>query len=160
MNNKNKIAAFTLMDVLTGMVITSVIIAMVFYLFSSLNEQVYHYGNTRSDLNHFIVMKQDLKYQFDLAEDVIAVPDGVVLSGGNGEIEYFKEGNLLIRETKGLTDTLLFTITEFKTTLLSDNKSVETATVKTEIGEQELSVTFYKDRGLAGVINQTLLHEF
>ncbi len=87
MNKPNKIAAFTMVDILTGMIITSIIISMVFFLFTSVNKQVYTYGQVRNDLNAFLLMKSDLKRQFEKNEnEIIGIPGGISIIGSSLEL--------------------------------------------------------------------------
>lgn len=165
MNKGNKIGAFTLVDILTGMVITSIIISMVFYLFTALNKQVADYGSTRNQLNGFLLLKTDLMRQFDQSGGMVATPKGFDLTSGNSSISYMREGNLLLRKTPYLTDTLTQNLEELTLYLTQDKDGNETDNVKAlttavNLNGQVIKSHFYKDFGLIQSINQALLHEY
>lgn len=165
-SNKGKIAAFTMVDVLTGMIITSIIMSMVFYLFTALNKQVADYGQVRTDLNGYLLLRSDLERQFDSNDKTITgVPGGILLRSKEQELTYLKEGDYLLRLTPTSEDTLSKNITDFKVSFFKDKFGKSTDLVKEielkiSMNEQELTCELHKEAGLAEFINQQLLHEF
>lgn len=164
--NKRKIPAFTLVDILTGMVVTSIVIAMVFYVFTALNKQVYDYGETRNQINGFLLLKTDLKRQFERADaTVTGTPGGFVVEGGSDEIHYLKEGKVLLRKLKEVTDTLTENLEDWTVNFMADKNGNMTENVRSveceiAIGNKHLSCLFIKDYGRIGGINQSLLNEY
>lgn len=165
MNKGNKIAAFTMVDILTGMVITSIIISMVFYLFTALNKQVADYGSTRNQLNGFLLLKTDLMRQFDQSGGIMAQPNGFDLVSGSTAISYFQDGNLLLRKTPYVTDTLSQNLEELTVYLTQDKdgnftNNVKALTTAVNLNGQVIKSHFYKDFGIIRSINQALLNEY
>ena len=166
MNKQNKIAAFTMVDILTGMVITSIIISMVFYLFSALNKQMFDYGKTRNELNTFLLLRTDLKRQFNAANNnLIGIPNGISLDTEIGNFTYLKEGDLLLRKSEFTVDTLSKNLQEFEV-LFTKNKNgnptqnVRAVNLTLTVNQQLLSCHFYKNYGSVEQINKVLLNEF
>ncbi len=166
MNRPNKIAAFTMVDILTGMIITSIIISMVFYLFTSVNKQVYTYGQVRNDLNAFLLMKSDLKRQFEKNEnEIVGIPGGISIIGSSIDLNYIKEGNFLIRTEKNSRDTLTTTLTQFEPVFVKNQfgnptEKISALNVSIQMDEQNLSCYLVREYGPIETINNSLLHEF
>ncbi|NOQ74881.1 MAG: hypothetical protein GQ574_22900 [Crocinitomix sp.] len=166
MNKPSKIAAFTMVDIMTGMIITSIIISMVFYLFTSINKQVSTYGNVRNELNEFLLLKSDLKRQFEKSEHkIIGIPGGISILGPSFKLNYIKEGDLLIRTEKNGTDTLTHHLNEFEPVFVINQLGVSTEkisalNVSVQMDNQELSCHLFREYGPIDAINRSLLHEF
>ncbi len=165
-NQARKIPSFTMVDVLSGMVITSIIVSMVFYLFTALNKQVAVYGQVRNDLNSFMLMRVDFKRQFELTDkEITGVPFGVSMTGDSDNLTYVKEDNYLLRITNEITDTLSSSLEEFNVEFIHDKNGEPTNKVKgvniiVKLDNQNLGCHVYKDYGLIEQINQDLLNEF
>lgn len=166
MNSGSKIAAFTLVDVLTGMIITSIIIAMVFYIFTALNKQVFDYGNTRNQINAFLLLKSDLRQKFESKDAVVfGVPGGLEVVQENGSITYLKEGTILLRKSEYSMDTLTTFLNGMDMTFTKDSEgnlteNIQDLQLDLAFGTQELTCRFHKDYGHVGAINQKLLHVY
>ena len=84
-----RLKAFTLADVLSGMVIMSIVVAMVFGVFNMVNRQTHDFQNLRVELNDFVLMQADLNRQIDACEKIYEIPSGFVLDKDGNEIRYF-----------------------------------------------------------------------
>ena len=166
MNKLQKIAAFTMVDILTGMIITSIIISMVFYLFTSVNKQISTYGHVRNDLNAFLLLKSDLKRQFEKNENqILGIPGGISIEGPLVQLDYIKEGNLLIRTEKNSTDTLTHQLIQFDPVFVNDKfgnptQNISQLNVIVQLEDQSLGCHLFRDYGPVTAINNRLLHEF
>ncbi|MFT5819680.1 MAG: hypothetical protein ACI8ZM_000905 [Crocinitomix sp.] len=166
MNKPRKIAAFTMIDIMTGMIITSIIISMVFYLFTSINKQVSTYSHVRNDLNEFLLMKSDLKRQFEKNEhEIIGIPGGISIIGPSFKLNYVKEGGLLIRTEKNSTDTLTHNLNQFEPVFVKNNlgnstEKISALHVSILMEDQELWCHLVREYGPIEAINRSLLHEF
>jgi len=164
--NVQKIAAFTMMDILTGMVVTSIIVGMVFYVFSSLNQQVANYGNTRNEINAYLLMRNDLIRQFDNPETIIyGVPNGIEVVQGEQEITYTQNNSLLIREINRVVDTVCNSIEALHVNFVKDEDGEPTVLVKglvldMGIGGQEITCRFNRHYSQVDNMNQKLVYEF
>lgn len=163
MSRKTNIPAFTMMDILTGMVIMSIVIAMVFYLFTATNKQSYDYQKVRLELNDFMLMKADLKRQIDLADRIEAIPNGFNLFYQEGDfLEYKKDDQLLLRKTGMQWDTLSKHLSQLDVIKAEENiPGVELITgvdITIDLRGQKLSCHLYKDYGIREKINYELLN--
>lgn len=160
------IAAFTMMDILTGMVIMSIVIAMVFYLMTATNNQAFNYQKIRIELNDYMLLKADLKRRADLANRIEAVPNGFKLVSENDEITYLKSNSFLLRQTENSQDTLYRNLEKIELSPV-DSEGIEIAnplisgvSLTLKFDQQILSCYLYKDYGLTEPINQSLKREF
>lgn len=155
-----------MVDILTGMIITSIVISMVFYLFMSINKQVSTYGHVRNDLNEFLLMKSDLKRQFEKNENQITgIPRGISIDGPEIELKYIKEGKYLIRTERNSTDTLTENLKQFDPVFTKNKQGNPTENIKALnvsilMEDQELSCHLIREYGPIEAINNSLLHEF
>ena len=160
MQNKNHISAFTMMDILTGMVVMSIVISMVFYLLTASNKQAIDYRKVRIELNDFMLMKSDLKLQVDRAESIEAVPHGFRLIREDQLLEYIQVDQFLIRKSNMTTDTLNKHLASLKLTLKEDEQSIipliTGIDLIVDLRGQKLNCHIYKDYGIREKINREL----
>jgi len=166
MRNNGYIPAFTMMDILTGMVVMSIVIVMVFYLMSATNQQAFGYQKIRLELNNYLLLKADLKRQVEAADRMVDSPDGFRLIAPDSEIRYRQQDTYLLRQTAHSLDTLSNELLLLKKILCD---SVQTSNQPGLLSGVELHLAFetqvltcflYKDYGLTEPMNQKLLREF
>jgi len=172
MFNKQRIPAFTMMDVLTGMVVMSIVVVMVFYLMSATTQQAFGYQKIRLELNNYLLLKADLKRQTELADRMEELPNGFKLVSDNSEITYLQQDRLLLRKTAFSLDTLSHELLELKKipidTLLETNLPKVLSGVELKLSfdsdnfnqGQVLKCYLYKSYGLTEPVNQQLIREF
>lgn len=164
MNKMNKIPAFTMVDILTGMVITSLIMGMVFYLFTALNKQIRDYGEVRHEINSFLLLKGDLGRKFESSEYVIeAVPQGFMMSSSIDEVLFIQENEYLIRHSNLTRDTVCHQLVELEVEQypkldVDSPELVRSVTVKIRIQDEELSTYFVRGADQVERINQALIN--
>lgn len=158
------------MDVLTGMVVMSIVVAMVFYLLSATTGQAIGFQHVRSELNRYQLMQADLAREIDQAQRIEKIPGGFHLSSTKKSVDYVQSQSALLRIQKNQPgvhiDTLISSIESMHlvthplqrdTTL---TQLVTEITIRLKIGEQPLNCYYYKAYGIAESLNQTLIHEF
>jgi len=160
----SKLPSFTLMDLMTGMVITSIIVAMVFYLLTGINKQSYTYASVRHELTEYMLLNSDLEREVDNCKTIQEIPFGFVLTSTEKEITYKKSDQYLLRTTELSTDTLHHHLksigfTYEETNPIAEQKLIIAITIKVDIKDQELKSYFFKDYGIAEPINFALLNE-
>ena len=62
---KVRIKAFTMADMLGGMVISSIIIGMIFFLLIGVNKQFYEYRKMKSQVLNFLLFKSKIEIETD-----------------------------------------------------------------------------------------------
>ena len=168
MQTRKKISAFTMMDILTGMVVMSIVVAMVFYLMSATNQQAFTYQKIRIQLNDYLLMKSDLKRQTELADRIEEIPNGFRLISDSKKISYTKSDIHFIRQSENSVDTLYHNISELNLIPVEQvvgqpprlNPLITGVSLKLKFEEQILSCYLYKDYGLKDVMNEQLYREF
>lgn len=155
-----------MVDILSGMVITSIIISMVFYLFVSINKQVAEYGQIHTQLNSFLLLKTDLQRQFNQENTKVnGIPQGIVCNTIDQKITYQQEGNLLLRKVAKTTDTMVHDLKEMKVEFVKDQKGnltneVSELGLKMGIGDRELGVHIYRSSSPIIEMNELMKNEF
>jgi hypothetical protein len=167
MRRKNHIAAFTMMDILTGMVVMSIVVSMVFYLMSATTQQATGYQQIRIELNDYLLLRADLNRKANSAERMEDLPNGFRLSSSSETVNYLMQENFLIRKSENSLDTLSDQLAEIKKTALDSlsqisfsNPLLSSVEIKLKLGEQYLFCHLEKDYGITEPINQKLIREF
>ena len=57
-NNTYYIPGFTVTELIVTMAILGVIVSMVYYIFSSFNQQFYHYKNQQESVTHALLFQE------------------------------------------------------------------------------------------------------
>lgn len=161
---KTYLPSFTMMDVLTGMVIMSLVVVMVFYLLSATMGQAVNYQGVRFDLNEYLLLKGDLKRSAEKGFKLEPLPAGFRISGFDTYTDYVQSDQFLLRKTEFSLDTLSHHLVSVKSFPLDENPEGETllsgVEVVIKVGEQPLKCYLYKEYGLAEPLNQKLIREY
>ena len=160
-DKKGHIKAFTLMDMLAGMVIMTIVITMVFGVLNSVNKQTIDFQKLRVELNDFMLMESDINRELDESKAIFEIPNGFVLEQEEGELKYSLNGTNLLRESPISVDTLHRQVKSLKFNFAAnaaDGKYIQGIEIKTSLRNQELTAHFFKSRDNRNSINQELLH--
>ena len=155
--------AYTLVDVLAGMVIMSIVVGMVFGIFNMVNRQTQDFQKLRIELNEFVLMQSDLQRQIDACENIYQVPSGFVLESQNTELKYFLSEGTLLRQTENGRSTLHPAATkievEFEEEPKAEQSLITGVEITTKLRDTELNAHFSKEYSNADKINYLLLNE-
>lgn len=162
-NGSKKIAAFTVMDLLTGMVIMSIIIAIVFYLIGNTNQQVFRYAHSRSDVIAFSLLKENLNQTVEGADRIVGWPNGFKVVSGSKGVAFFQDGNLLMSKEEGRIDTVFENIESIRTFILKTKggeEKINKILINLFIGNKKLKLYIYKSYGSQAIVNFQMLDEY
>mgnify|MGYP007077400963 CR=1 FL=1 len=157
-----RLPAFTLVDILAGMVIMSIVVGMVFGVFNMVNRQTHDFQNLRIELNEFVLMQADLQRQIDACENIYQVPSGFVLELQDDELKYFISENALIRQSEDSRVMLHPSVTKIDFEFeegASDQPLITAIEIETKLREMSLTANFSKDYSNVDKINHLLLNE-
>lgn len=158
-----KIAAFTIMDLMTGMVITSIVVGMVFYSFAGLNKQITSYTLTRAEITVYRLMKLDLERQFDQPDNtILSLPNGFSIENDSSKIDYVVEGTMLMRQNGFMTDTLSHELLDWKVVNYTNRKDevtpyVASVEIQFLLANQETTCLFSRKKNQTDDFNKQLI---
>ena len=152
-----RLPSYTIMDVLMGMVVTSIVISIVFFLLTSVNKQNHEFQKTRLELNDYLILNNLLKRELDLTAEVTEIPNGLVFKNGLDEIHYQLKENQLIRADENSEKVVYPNCTDLKISGKTEYDLITAFDLKVKIQERELTCHFHKDYGKADIINNELL---
>lgn len=158
-----KIAAFTIMDLLTGMVIMSIIIAIVFYLIGNTNQQVFQYARSRSNVIAFSLLKENLNRVVEDSDKIIEWPNGFKTVSEKSEVIFFQEGDFLMSKDERGIDTVFENIENIETFTLKTNRQerkINKILINLFIGNKKLKLYIYKSYGSQAIVNFQMLDEY
>ena len=102
--NNRHIASFTIMNVLIGMVISSLLVGFVYTVYTNLSQMSGQYSATQLVINDYKIAKADINRNMETASTVTATPHGFVIADEGGNlVDYYLDGNQLIKKTNKLT---------------------------------------------------------
>jgi len=153
------ISAFTLVDVMSGMVIISIVMSMTFFLMSSVNKQTHDFQQLKLKVNQLVLIQNDLKRQIELSEQLTEIPHGFEVQLDQQELTYVQEGELLIRRMNLEVDTLHENMISLQTkTCNTQTNQVNEVSLNLDLDGFELNLRFMKEYGAAHTINNMLLN--
>lgn len=147
---------------MTGMVVMSLIVGMVFYLFTAANKQLFDYTKSRNELNQFLTFEHQLKWDFNRANEVVRTPTGFKIQLNEESINYYLIDNLIIRNQKHSNDTLSTDLHEIEFQFVQQKERntevIDGVLIKTGILDKEMEFQLNSSVDPAQKINTTLLH--
>ncbi len=145
---RSSVKAFTVLEMLINMVIMSIIVTMVYYLYTSFSQQVYSYQNATDEGRVLQSWYGQLKKDCYLANKIIETPDGVLEFHfyDNHMVHYKYENQRLLRLQA--TDTLdmkaLKLDTETFEHVLTNEQLVYKIAVATELFGETIDIAVAK----------------
>jgi hypothetical protein len=158
-----KVPAFTMIDMITGMVIMSIIISLVFYIFSNFNSQVQSYTHSRSDIIALNLLKVELENKMSSAEKVIERPGGFAILDGKSEVNYTlidQSLHRIIHLNEDIIYDQINTIEISKNqTIPNQEERVSKISIDLSLGAKTLKLYFIKNDSHQEKINHSILNE-
>jgi prepilin-type N-terminal cleavage/methylation domain-containing protein len=144
----NKVKAYTLMEMIVVMLISSIIVSMSYTVFSKmivLNKRV---GEIYKKNYSVILFNRLLVTDFLCSEQVIKAPDGFSCQYKDHTV-FYELNDQLIRKQYSLSDTLLsMASTTIAYEYVDSNKTiVKGIVISGEYDQESLNMTFYKEYG-------------
>lgn len=161
--NKKHIPAFTLMNVMTGIVISGILVGSVYYIYTNIFQNNHTYESIRFQLNDFLIAKADINRNIEKSKDVFLYPNGFsILNSENEQTLYLLEEKNLIKKTKNYQKVLFSNVKEIKFNQdvafeEIDSDVISSIYITFLIEKQEISVYIYKLFDTRNKVNQILL---
>lgn len=153
----NNIKAFTILEIVISLAIMSIIVAMVYVIYSLLSKQLYEYKSETELVNNYSQLDVALKRDIYSSKKLSYIDGELHLSNDSKTIRYKESNNKLIRKSSSVVDTFLVHVEEFKIYeedfLLGNNR--KRIAVRYKLFDQELEAVYFKDFGVADHINKT-----
>jgi hypothetical protein len=151
------------MDVLAGMAIMSIVVSMVFYLSTTLNEQYFALQNSRLELNDLLITSNSIICQVNTADEIHEIPDGFEIKSSHSvPIRYKKSGNQLqlVHESSSLvvSENLEELKFDYFQTGEQEQPLIQGIHLEFLFHGQLIQYHFYKGYDVGERINQQLVH--
>jgi type II secretory pathway pseudopilin PulG len=160
-----KIQAFTIIELVMSLLISSVVISIVFYSYLLLNNQFNRYQQRSALTNDFLLLQKAIQTDFDKCEtiklegektiscDVMGMPnyrqyefrDSLIIRSAGDQADSFKIKNTIVRIGHVETDNTLSPVSKMMIRVMLDQDQVD--------------VIFTKQYSAAALINQLTTHE-
>lgn len=103
-----QISAFTLLELLIGMILSSIVIGFCYTGYSIIHKQYLNYNVIKRQNTAAIQLNSILNADFINAESVIYNTDKLILNSDKIQLQYGFQENYILRENNGVTDTFMF----------------------------------------------------
>ncbi len=161
-----KIPSFTIIDMITGMVIMSIIISLVFYIFSSFNSQIQLYTISKSNIIALELLKVELDNQILHSEKIIEIPSGFIVINSAKKVRYKKIRESLLRTNNLVEENIHNDLIEIDLEMLNDQNRIVSKeericgiSLKIKVGSKDLNLYLYKEYSNQEKINFSILNE-
>ncbi len=148
MNKKNFIPAFSIMEVIVGMVITAIIMGIIFVIFSIVSERMMDYKDQNQLVNDLNRLTYSINKDIFEAEKMNVIENEVVFNGYSGEtVKYYFQEDYILRDAATFADTFKI---KLKNIVIDSIKSESRKLVfrklklNVEVNKREMVLNFYK----------------
>lgn len=151
----NKIKAFTLTELLIGMVISSIVIGIAYYGYSAVNEQLHRYQKIKFEMTELLQLKSNLESEFFEAETV-TLEEKRLLFLGKDTLEYLFDDSLIYRKSNDVLDTFRVNTNNISISSIDGSKTGELVnefSFDASMFEQTQRLSFFKDYGANTILN-------
>ncbi|WP_044397250.1 type II secretion system protein J [Lacinutrix sp. Hel_I_90] len=151
-----KIKAFTILEVVMSLAIMSIIIVMVYTIFTLLSKQLYAYSHLTEEINNYNQLDTALKRDLHNANDIQFSNNVLLLISKGDSLKYTYTKNRLIRGSLTSIDTFSVAIKafDFKKENQLLERGIKQVTLTYNFLEQDLKAVYFKDVGVANQINK------
>jgi len=109
-----KLKAFTVIELIMSLLISSVVIAIAFYAFLFLNKQFIRYNSRSGEINEYIIFKTAVENDLKNSEYLLDSTGLLVFKGtNNSDIIYQVSGDYIVRQNEFSIDTFKIANTGF-----------------------------------------------
>lgn len=164
MCSKKHIRSFTLIDVLSGLVLMSIVVAMVFYLITSVVKQNQQYAAVRYQLNDYLILKSAMGREASECKQIRNLENGFCFYSDSTEIKYEQIDSYLFRSINGYKDTVWNAVGRIDKYFINqdDEKKQEEVLrgieLHLDLNGQKMTCAVFKDYGLCELMNERLIH--
>ena len=150
-----KLRAFTLVEMMVAMVITSVIIYFSYLYLDSSTKFFNLYKNNRSTINNSINMLSLLSWQYDESDSAFVTVDDQALHFAGNDISYWFGNSLIARKAGEETDSFKTGEIHFSTNDASkQTESYVKTLLKVTFDNEDYPVTFSKQKTVCDILSE------
>lgn len=158
-----RLHAFTMQELLVGLVVSSLIIGMMYTIYAQINKQLFVYKAQQDELMTFNQFKQLLSNDVQRSKQIEKQNDGsLVLTFSDERYTYTMKEKFVIRNrNNGIRDTLAIAITKMDLDLAStEDSEYQTLRMTTHLLDEEIVLFEAKRTSVAERINALFLDEY
>ncbi|WP_179008674.1 PulJ/GspJ family protein [Winogradskyella forsetii] len=155
LQNKN-FKAFTILEMVISLAIMSIIIAMVYVIFTMLSKQLYQYSDQTELVNNYNQLHTVLTRDIHNSNKIDYTDSVLTLMVNNDSLTYTYKSNRLTRSYLGGKDTFLITIKAFQMIESQSvfNNEIKHLEVTYTMFDQDIVAVYFKDVGVSNQVNQ------
>ncbi len=156
-NKTKKIKAFTILEIVISLAIMSIIIAMVYTIYTLMSAQLFEYSDQTEQVNAYNQINVTFKRDLHNAIKIKEINNQVYLLSGKDTVQYEIFENKLVRSTQTMVDTFRVKVSKFKKMNedeLLGNK-IQRFETSYELFDQTIDALYFKNFGVTNHINKT-----
>ncbi len=146
MNKKtNKLKAFTLMNLMIGIIVSGIVMASFYNAFDFLNEEIKLYNEQQTGVLDMLNLQINLNKDFMLAKKVIpGEENSIVIEQTNGATSYDFQPGYILRTKNENRDTFKISVNDFQTEK-NELMWVKSISLKSMLDKREIFLFFNKE---------------
>lgn len=153
-----KLKAFTLMELMIGMIIGSIVVGFCYMGYSIIWKQFIDFKKTKQEINNTIQFNEILMNDFSRSEKILFSDNQLAFHSDSSVIIYNFTETFILRSNNDNTDTFKFVTSELQPQYLEEIKSVSTGIIKSfsfnaKILDNEEKFSFYKAYSASFLMN-------
>ena len=151
------IKAFTILEVVISIAIMSIIIAMVYTIYTLMSKQLFEYSDQTEVVNSYNQINVAFNRDLHNASKLVNVNKKIYLLSNRDTLQYELLENKLVRSSNKSVDTFQVKVSKFK--LVEEDEllgnRIKRIQIDYEFFEQKIEALYIKDFGVTNQINKT-----
>lgn len=157
-----KIQAFTIIELIMTMLISSVIIGIVYYVYMLFSHQFSNYREKANAIDEYLILKKAFQEDIDAASTIKTTSDNEVVCLGRpmvNEVHYIFNQENIIRSTAGTQDTFHIKKSGYEAFPVNNSDLIETLVVNINLANEPFSTTYKKMYSASQLMQQPSTNE-
>lgn len=157
MKMKTKYKAFTITETVFGLIISSVLIGVIYTVFTAFNKQFYQFKQQQEQANTYFIFDSTFRADLYKATDIYFENETVFLTDYNGIIaSYTFKGNDVSRTYNEHTETILYNVEKYA---FQTNENYNSIQLEFKLHKEIIKHIYQKKKDPAKSINNTFIYE-
>jgi type II secretory pathway pseudopilin PulG len=153
----NRINAFTVIELIVGMIISSIVLGIAFYTLVIFNTKIRNYDQKSNNINEFLFFKNVMYRDWDHALLIKKSMNGIFMYGkdqNKPELEYLFDSGRIVRRSNYSKDTFKLCNTLSSLVQCSDElKLIKLLQCEINLNNQNIQFTIQKDYAALELMN-------
>ena len=164
MQLKQKVRAFTIMEVTVTMLIAAIVIMIVYTAYRIIGRSYADYDRKNKLISELVLADKILKKDFNQALDIVQTLHGILILMPEGQVDYAFDENYIIRSQNELRiDTFKLrdnkVLLAYKNRETRDDQSIDNLLISCKFDNQDINLNYHKTYSAEQLFKQDIESE-